>query len=51
MGLSFNSGPCVQAGTHLELLDLLGRSVQRLDVPAGVQRFTLTDVDVPAAFC
>ena len=49
MELSFNSGPRVRQERGWSLLDLLGRSVQQVDVPAGVQRFRLTDVR-PGAF-
>ena len=48
-GAELQFGAVCPAGTHLELLDLLGRSVQQVNVPTGVQRFKLTDVR-PGAF-
>ena len=48
-GAELQFGASCPAGTQLELLDLLGRSVQQVEVPQGVQRFRLTDVR-PGAF-
>ena len=48
-GAELQFGAVCPAGTRLELLDLLGRTVQQVDVPEGVQRFRLTDVR-PGAF-
>lgn len=48
-GAELQFGAACPAGTRVELLDLLGRSVQQVDVPSGVERFRLTDVR-PGAF-
>ncbi len=48
-GAELSFGSACPAGTRVELLDILGRTVQRWDVAQGVDRMRLTDVR-PGAF-
>ena len=48
-GAELSFGAACPAGTRVELLDILGRTVQRWDVAQGLERLRLTDVR-PGAF-
>ena len=48
-GAELRFGAACPSGTRVELLDILGRTVQEMEVPEGVERMRLTDVR-PGAF-